>query len=252
MAFTQKLLLFLIFFVQVKEIQPCIFSNHKTIHSIQKNQNPTILKSCDKYTFPNNLSYATCNDLPVLESSLHWNYYPKTSKVDIAFKKNNAKDSSWIAWAINPTSKGMIGSQALIGYRRSDGSFKAYASSITSYATMLQEGNLTFPVYDVSGMHVNGNMIIFASLELPTNTSLVNQVWQEGLVSDDGRLEAHAMTGPNIQSFGTLDFKSGIVSENIGGGKVKSKTMLRNVSYHMLIYFIFLFNLGDHLLLFYR
>jgi hypothetical protein len=122
----------------------------------------------------------------------------------------------------------------------------------TSYATMLQEGNLTFPIYDVSRMHVNGKMIIFASLELPTNTSLVNQVWQEGLVSDDGRLEAHAMTGPNIQSFGTLDFKSGIVSENIGGGKVKSKTMLRNVSYHMLIYFIFLFNLGDHLLLFYR
>ncbi|CAJ2640023.1 unnamed protein product [Trifolium pratense] len=228
MAFTRKLLLFLTFFIQVKGIQPCIFSNLGTIHSIQKNQNPTNSKPCNTYTFPNNLSYATCNDLPVLESSLHWNYYPKTNKVDIAFKKNNAKDSSWIAWAINPTSKGMIGSQALIGYRRSDGGFKAYTSSITSYSTMLQEGNLSFPVYDVSGMYVNGSMMIFARLELPRNLSLVNHVWQEGLVSDDGSLIAHAMTGPNVQSFGILDFKSAIVSKNIGG-KLKSRTMLRNV-----------------------
>jgi hypothetical protein len=168
--------------------------------------------------------------LHVLESSLHWNYYPEISKVDIAFKKNNAKDSSWIAWAINPTSKGMIGSQALIGYRRSDGCFKAYTSSITSYETRLQEDNLSFPVYNVSGMYINGSMIVFASLELPTNVSLVNHVWQEGLVSNDGSLSAHIMTGPNIQSFGTLDFKSGIVSRNNVSGKVKSKTILRNVS----------------------
>jgi hypothetical protein len=50
------------------------------------------------------------------------------------------------------------------------------------------------------------------------------------------------MTGPNIQSFGTLDFKSGIVSSNNVGGKVKSKTILRNVSIacsFILFYFSF-------------
>ncbi|AES81575.1 auxin-responsive family protein [Medicago truncatula] len=167
--------------------------------------NPTTSQSCNSYTFPNNLNYARCSDL----------------------HKNNVKDSSWIAWAINPTSKGMLGSQALIGYQNFDGSFKAYTSSITSYQTMLQEDNLSFPVYNLSGMFVNGSMMIFASLQLPQNVTLVNHAWQEGLVSNDGSLKSHALRGPNIQSFGTLDFTSGnIISQNVGA-KLKSKMMLR-------------------------
>lgn len=160
---------------------------------------------------------------------MHWNYDPKTSKIDVAFKKSNAGDSSWIAWAVNPNSKGMLGSQALIGYRKSDGSFKAYTSSITSYATILQESNIIFPVYNISGMHVNGSMMIFASLQLPQNVTLVNHVWQKGIVSNNGNLRSHALSGSNLQSFGTLDFKSGIISAKIGQ-KGKSRTRMRNVS----------------------
>ncbi|CAL5202331.1 unnamed protein product [Lathyrus oleraceus] len=190
--------------------------------------NPTTSEPCSSYKFPNNPNYATCNDLPVLDSSLHWNYNPKTSMIDVAFMKNNVKESSWIAWAINPNAKGMLGSQALIGYRKSDGSFKAYTSSITSYATMLQESNISFPVYNVSGMYADGSMTIFASLQLPQNVSMVNHVWQEGSVSNDGTFRAHALTGSNVQSFGTLDFKSGTVSQKIDG-KLKARTRLKNV-----------------------
>jgi len=168
--------------------------------------NPTTSQTCNSYTFPNKLNYARCSDLHVLESSLYWNYNPKTSIIDVAFKKNNVKESSWVAWAINPTSKGMIGSQALIGYQNFDGSFKVYTSSITSYQTMLQEGNISFPVYNLSGMSINGSMMIFASLQIPQNFSLVNHAWQEGLVSNDGSFKSHALRGPNVQSFGTLDF----------------------------------------------
>lgn len=181
---------------------------------------------CSSYTFPNHVNYAACKDLPVLESSLHWNYHPSSSTVDVAFKKANAKDSSWIAWAINPTSKGMVGSQALVAFRRSDGTLKAYTSPITSYATQLQEGNLSFPVHSVWATYTNGHMIIFATLQLPANSTLVNHVWQEGLVSDDTP-RAHSLSGPNVQSYGTLDFVSGKVSET--GGKVHSRITLRNV-----------------------
>lgn len=73
----------------------------------------------------------------------------------------------------------MIGSQALIGHRNFDGSFKVYTSSITNYSTMLQEGNISLPVYDISGMYLDGSMIIFARLQLPKNASLVNHAWQE-------------------------------------------------------------------------
>ncbi|TKY47014.1 integral to membrane [Spatholobus suberectus] len=134
------------------------------------------------YTFPNNVNYAACEDLPVLESTLHWNYHPSSGAVDVAFNKANAKGSSWIAWAINPTSKGMVGSQAFVAVHKSDGSIKAYTSPITSYETMLKEGNLTFPVYSVSASYANGHVIIFASFQLPANMTLVNHAWQEGLV----------------------------------------------------------------------
>jgi len=83
-------------------------------------------------------------------------------------------------------------------------------------------------------MYVDGSMMIFASLQLPKNVSLVNHAWQEGLVSSDGRFRFHALTGANVQSFGTLDFQSGnILSKSVGG-----KLMLRIVS-NFLVFFFF-------------
>jgi len=80
--------------------------------------------------------------------------------------------------------------------------------------------------------------MIFASLQLPKNVSLVNHVWQEGLVSSDGRLRSHAMTGANVQSFETLDFQSGsIVSQNVGW-KLMSRIKLRIVSNFLLVFFV--------------
>ncbi|KAK7302317.1 hypothetical protein RJT34_13203 [Clitoria ternatea] len=220
MAFVPKFLLFLTFFTMI--IKFLLFLTFFTMIIV-----PATSQPCKSYTFPNPINYATCEDLPVLETSLHWNYHPSLGKVDVAFKKANAKGSSWIAWAINPSSKGMVGSQAFVAIHKFDGTLKAYTSPITSYGTMLQEGNLTFPVYSVLASYTNGSIIIFATFQLPSNNTLVNHVWQEGLVSNDGTLRAHSMSGPNLQSFGTLDFLSGKVSET--GGKFDSRTTLRNV-----------------------
>ncbi|TKY47012.1 ferric-chelate reductase [Spatholobus suberectus] len=172
---------------------------------------PATSQPYNTYTFPNNVDYAACEGLPVLESTLHWNYRPSSGAVDVAFNKANAKGSSWVAWAINPTSNGMVGSEAFVAIHKSDGSIKAYTSPITSCETMLQEGNLTFPIYSVSATYTNGHVIIFASFQLPFNRTLVNHAWQEGLVSDDGTLRPHSFSRPNLQSFGTLDFVSGKV-----------------------------------------
>ena len=183
-----------------------------------------ILKS---YRFSNNIKYAACEDLPVLESSLHWNYHPSSGVVDVAFNKANAKDSSWVAWAINPISKGMVGSQSFVAVHKSNGTIKAYTSPITSYATMLQEGNLSFSVYSLSTSYTNGGIIIYATFQLPPNKTVVNHAWQEGLVSEDGTLKAHSFSRSNLQSYGTIDFISGKVSKS--DGDVNSRTMLRNV-----------------------
>ena len=130
----------------------------------------------------------------------------------------------------------MLGSQAFVAVYKHDGSIKAYTSPITSYATMLQEGNLTFPVYGVSASYTNGHVIIFASFQLPGNTTLVNHAWQEGLVSDDGTLRPHSFSRANLQSFGTLDFLSGKVSQT--GGNVDSRITLRKVRIMNFIIFL--------------
>ncbi|MED6214948.1 hypothetical protein PIB30_108400, partial [Stylosanthes scabra] len=173
--------------------------------------------------FPNNAKYATCKDLPVLDSSLHWNYHQSSSRVDVAFKKSNAKDSSWIAWAVNQTSQGMAGSQAFIAFRNSsDATLISYTSPITGYHTFLIQGSLSFPVYAISASYYSsGDMIIFASFKLPENTTVVNHVWQKGHVSKDGTLGVHSFSAPNLQSLGTIDFASGKVSETAGNSKVK-------------------------------
>jgi len=78
-----------------------------------------------------------------------------------------------------------------------------------------------------------------ASLQLPKNVSLVNHVWQVGLVSSDRRLRSHTLAGANVQSFGMLDFQSGnIVSQNIDG-KLTSRIKLRIVSNFLCFLFLF-------------
>uniref|UniRef100_A0A2N9J5F5 Cytochrome b561 and DOMON domain-containing protein n=2 Tax=Fagus sylvatica TaxID=28930 RepID=A0A2N9J5F5_FAGSY len=175
--------------------------------------------SCTAQCSTSAKNFAACTELPVLNSTLSWNYYTSSNRVEIAFRKSGIDNynSRWIAWAINPTSTGMIGSQSFVACPRSDGSLAAYTSPITSYETSLQEGNLSFPVYDVSATYENNSVTIFATLELPSNTTTVNHVWQEGPIS--GNLPSiHGLSGDNVMSFGTVDFLSGKI-ETIKGGK---------------------------------
>ncbi|GMY31698.1 cytochrome b561 and DOMON domain-containing protein At5g47530 [Fagus crenata] len=175
--------------------------------------------SCTAQCSTSAKNFAACTELPVLNSTLSWNYYTSSNRVEIAFRKSGIDDynSRWIAWAINPTSTGMIGSQSFVACARSDGSLAAYTSPITSYRTSLQEGNLSFPVYDVSATYENNSVTIFATLELPNNTTIVNHVWQEGPIS--GNLPSiHGLSSHNVMSFGTVDFLSGKI-ETIKGGK---------------------------------
>lgn len=184
-------------------------------------------QSCVNYAFSNGRAFSSCNDLPFLNSSLHWNYNPSSGMVDIAYRHTGVTSSRWFAWAINPNTTGMVGSQAFIAYQGTDGKVVAYTSPITSYRTHLEEGNLSFPVSHISAIFGNNEMIIFATLELPNkSTTTVNQVWQEGPLSGNTP-GAHSFSGPNVRSMATLDFLSG-QAVSIQGGN--SRATLKNVS----------------------
>lgn len=81
-------------------------------------------------------------------------------------------------------------------------------------------------------------MIIFATLNLQSLGSNVNQVWQEGPVSSDNP-GMHQITGPNVQSKGTLNLVSGESQATTGGGaRIKKKNthgVLNAVSWGILM-----------------
>ncbi|KAK9949051.1 hypothetical protein M0R45_004597 [Rubus argutus] len=126
---------------------------------------------CSTQQFPNHKTFAACSDLHVLNASIYWNYFPSNGTVDIAFRESLVSESRWVAWAINPSSKGMVGSQAFIAFSRTDGSMAVYSSPIKSYATHLEQGNLTFPVYNLSAIYKNREITIFVTLGLSNNVT---------------------------------------------------------------------------------
>ncbi|MFS8025865.1 putative cytochrome b561 and DOMON domain-containing protein [Helianthus anomalus] len=189
----------------------------------------TYAQTCSNYAFANNAVFSSCNDLPVLNSFLHYTYDPSSQTLAIAYRHTNFDSSKWVAWGINPTSQGMAGTQALVAFQQSDGSMKVYTSPITGYATQLAEGDLSFPVSDLSATFSNNEIVIFATLGLQNGTgATMNQVWQEGQLSGNAPT-AHAASGDNIRSMGTLNVLSGQSGSAGGASGTSSKTTKRNI-----------------------
>nr|XP_043626908.1 cytochrome b561 and DOMON domain-containing protein At5g47530-like [Erigeron canadensis] len=188
----------------------------------------TYAQTCSNYAFASNRVFSACNDLPVLNSFIHYTYNPSSQTLAIAYRVTNFDSSKWVAWAINPTSQGMAGSQALVAFQQSDGFIRVYTSPITGYSTQLAEGDLSFPVSDLSAINSNNNeVIIFATLGL-NGTSTLNQVWQEGQLSGNAPT-AHATSGDNIRSMGTLNVLSGQSASGSGAAGTSTKTRKRSI-----------------------
>ncbi|KAF7150234.1 hypothetical protein RHSIM_Rhsim02G0101500 [Rhododendron simsii] len=100
----------------------------------------------------------------------------------------------------------MIGTQ--VAYLKPEGTVAVFTSPVDSYSTRLREGTLTFPVSDLSAIFLDNEMVIFATIELPENTTSVNHVWQDGPVSGDN-LGMHGVSGNHLQSMGNLNLSSG-------------------------------------------
>ncbi|CAE6076738.1 unnamed protein product [Arabidopsis arenosa] len=139
---------------------------------------------CKSYSFNNGKSFRSCTDLSVLNSYLHFNYTQETGVLEIAYRHSNLESSSWIAWAINPTT-------TLLCFK---------------------ESPLSFLVMQVSAEYFNGEMMIFATLVLPPNTTVVNNLWQDGPSKEGDRLGMHAMSGDHLKSMASLDLLSGQVT----------------------------------------
>lgn len=164
-------------------------------------------QTCSSFTFTSTRSYMSCIDLPYLDAHLHWNYTPSTGKISLAYR---AKQSSqgWIAWAINPSRAGMVGSQALVAFHNTNGSMMAYPTSITSYNPSLLPGSLSFQVSNISTEYLDNEMTIFAVLGPLEDATTVYHVWQAGSTVLNNIPQSHPLSPPNLHSTGTLSFLS--------------------------------------------
>ncbi|KAG6418979.1 hypothetical protein SASPL_121187 [Salvia splendens] len=184
-------------------------------------------QSCTNYTFAGNQIFSHCADLPNLNSFLHWNYDESTKTVNIAYRHVTVAASRWVAWAINPTGRGMIGAQALVAFQKSDGTMRAYTSPVNSYQAQLAEGDLSFPVSDLSATFAGNEYTIFATLKLDNVSSTLSQVWQEGPLSGDYPAQ-HPTSGANVQSAGNLNLLSGQTGRT-SGAVIDSRTKKKNI-----------------------
>lgn len=121
----------------------------------------------------------------------------------------------------------MVGTQAIVAYPKPDGTMIVYTSPVNGYGTQLQEGELSFPVSDLSASFSNDEIIVFATLEVPDNTFALNHVWQDGPMNGNS-LGMHDLSGSHLQSMGTLNLTSGQALASHGGDP---NTVLKIVSH---------------------
>ncbi|XWS47168.1 hypothetical protein CRYUN_Cryun14cG0130200 [Craigia yunnanensis] len=148
--------------------------------------------------------YSNCTDLPTLNSTLHFTYNATNSSLSVAFSAAPSNANGWIAWAINPTSTGMAGSQALLAFKNK-GSMVVKTYNISSYSSIV-EGKLSFEVWDLEAeAGDDGKMVIYGSLKVPASAEKLNQVWQVGPGVTNGHPMKHEFAKANLASLGELN-----------------------------------------------
>ncbi|XP_051226416.1 cytochrome b561 and DOMON domain-containing protein At5g47530 [Lolium perenne] len=166
--------------------------------------------SCASHTFSSSQLYGSCATLPHLGTTLHYNYTAAGNTVSVAFRAPS-KGGGWVAWGLNPNGTGMVGTQAVVAFRHSNGSLVAYPTVLDSYAPSMAPADaaeLGFPVSDVAAEYAKkgGEMVVYATVALPGKGSKFNHVWQQGSSVVNDVPAAHPTTGDNILSTGAIDF----------------------------------------------
>ncbi|KAK2986009.1 hypothetical protein RJ640_002865 [Escallonia rubra] len=185
------------------------------------------VSSCAQNCSVSNNIFTSCSNLPVLNSYLYWNYHQANHTADIAYRQTGVTSSQWVAWALNVGGSGMAGAQCLVAFTNSSGLVRAYTTPVNNFSPTMAEGDLSFNVPRISAELNNGEMVILATLQLPTGRTSFNQVWQVGPVSGD-TLQEHAQNSANKLSTGTVDFASGSTTTSSSGG-VGSRQRKKNV-----------------------
>ncbi|CAA7404167.1 unnamed protein product [Spirodela intermedia] len=173
---------------------------------------PSSSAACNDEIFSGR-SFQSCESLSSLDATIHWTYFPSNGSAAVAFRVETA---GWAAWGINPTGRGMIGTQALVAYQNGSSTAAFGASLTTKLMGSLRPSTISVNTTGLTGEYRNGKITIFATIVLPNNTTEVNHTWQKSDVIAGGYPGPHPIGGEHASSVGTLNFLSSAPSP--GGG----------------------------------
>ncbi|KAG2672639.1 hypothetical protein I3760_13G051500 [Carya illinoinensis] len=176
---------------------------------------PALSQTCTSQKLRNKNDYPNCTDLHHLGAFLHWNFNASNSSLSMAFVAPPAKTGGWVAWAINPNSTKMIGSQAILAFKSNGGAVTIQTYDIKAYNISLSGLNLSYPVWDLKAEESSGNITIYGKWKLPAKTEMVNQVWQVGPgIHPNGYPIIHDVSSnaENLKSMGTLNLVTAVAS----------------------------------------
>ncbi|KAG6489888.1 cytochrome b561 and DOMON domain-containing protein At5g47530-like [Zingiber officinale] len=184
-------------------------------------------QSCDGVSFSDGVSYDTCNDLPYLGAALHWTYHPSNGTVDVAYRAPQS-DRGWVAWAINPTGRDMVGANAFLAFHSAAGVVTVYTTQFSGTEfppSSVADQNLTFAVHSRRAEYSadGGYYTIYASLDLPGNRTTQNTVWQASTSFTNGVPFRHDLSGDNVMTMSSVDFLSGQASSSGGVPRLRRK-----------------------------
>ncbi|MCO5604583.1 hypothetical protein L7F22_058751 [Adiantum nelumboides] len=174
------------------------------------------------------VNFTKCSALAKQNAALAWTYYENNSTLLVGFAGTAPSSSGWVGWGINPTAKGrMVGTSALIAFSASNGS-NVLPYKLTEAVYELTEPLTCSPVdlvVDATAVEIQETtMSIFAALQLPSNMTSLNFVWNRGPGVQNFQPAQHGLTGEDLSGFETFNIST---AQSLGGGEPPHQTLKR-------------------------
>ncbi|XP_073128660.1 cytochrome b561 and DOMON domain-containing protein At4g12980-like [Henckelia pumila] len=176
-----------------------------------------------------NITEKFCNT-KTLKVEFGWNFNNESRRLDIAFGGRLHGETGWLAWGLNPVGPHMVGTRALIGIKRQDGTLEALKYNITAATKigcqLLPSKDIGLDVRNFSFVKVNiGYYVIRATIFLPKeyNSSKANVVWQVGEHATESGPLMHPTSIKNFDTAEVID----LVSNKVIGYTAHRRRQLR-------------------------
>lgn len=186
-----------------------------------------------------------CKKLPSLDAEFGWYLHPSENhscRIDFVVGKKLRSDAGWLAWGVNPLGPQMVGTRAIIGIWRADGSVFIDTYSVTrdtKAGCRLEPSRIDLEVQNMTGDYVveekeeEDYFVLSATIVVDPKYDVLrlNHVWQVGYAVDNGiHPRMHPGSLRNFESAESIDLATG-EGEPVGDRKWRLRTVSVSITF---------------------